>query len=196
MAAIDFFEKMAPYAQQAGAALSMFPSTILSQWALETGYGSSNLAQNANNYGGIKYISGKSIASGSQGAFAAYNSVSQFVQDYIRVMKLSYYDAVRAGTSPQDEIKALSASPYDEGRYSGGSGLLNILTQYNLVQYDAPGSAAGPGQGNTLTLPAGNINYIAWFLIGVGVLVMIKTLGGDVAQVRQTALEVVDNAKV
>lgn len=194
MSASEFFEKMAPYAQKAGTSLDIFPSTILAQWAIESGYGSSNLAQNANNYGGIKYVAGKSIASGQEGDFASYSSITQFINDYVRVMKLSYYDAVRAGQTPQEEIQALVGSKYDEGKYSGGKTLLDILTKNNLSQYDAGAVVASPG--NALGLPSGNVNYLAWFLIGVGVLVMIKSLGGDAAQVRESALEVVSRAEM
>lgn len=104
-----FFQKMSPYAIKAGAALGMPPKVILAQWALESAYGQSRLAQASNNFGGIKYTS---HADGRDGSYSAYDSVSSFTNDYIRVMGSSYYYEVRQASGIHDTVVALGKSPY------------------------------------------------------------------------------------
>lgn len=124
--------QMQSYANRAAAALNMPADVILAQWALESGNGSSSLAKQHNNHGGIKYTSNSKTARKISGSpFADYASVNDFVTDYIRVLSLSYYKDVRAAGSVEDTIKALGASPYDAGHYtlSGvqGGAVANIL---------------------------------------------------------------------
>jgi flagellum-specific peptidoglycan hydrolase FlgJ len=134
----DFFSTYAKYAQQAGKALDIPASVILGQWALESDYGQSSLAKRSGNLAGIKFVAGKSIASGATGAYADYNNDSaKFAQDYSRVMKLSYYNAVRDAVSVEDTVKALAASPYAESHYGGsGASIMSIIKQYGLTKYD------------------------------------------------------------
>lgn len=85
---------------------------ILAQWALESAWGTSDLAKRANNFSGIKSSSkGKDFVSG---AYAGYNTKESFARDYARVMKLSYYDKVREAESVEDTINEFGKSPYAE----------------------------------------------------------------------------------
>lgn len=108
----SYFEKMMPYAVKAEKETGIPAKVILAQWAHETAYGTSSLAQRANNHGGIKSNSrGRDYVSG---IYAGYNSLDSFTRDYIRVMNLSYYDEVRGASTPNKTIVALGNSPYAE----------------------------------------------------------------------------------
>ncbi len=188
----DFFDMALPYASQASEALKIPTSVILSQWALESAYGTSGLA-GVYNLGGIKYSTkgyGQKLPSG----FASYASFADFTRDYIRVLKLPYYDDVRGKTDVVEAVRALAASPYDAGHYHGtGDSLLKIIKQYNLTKYDDlsvafpddVGALPDPGGWN-ITLPKGIDSKIAaWGLIAAGVILMIGVLGGSVPEVKR-----------
>lgn len=142
----DFFSRMAPYARQASLVLGIPSSVILAQWANESAYGTSSKAKNANNYGGIKKGRGAAANVGEYEGHAKYPSISSFVDDYIRVMKLNYYNQVRAAGSPKETFIALGNSPYAEtgyGRIQGqpGGWLEKLWEQWKLWTYDVGSNA-------------------------------------------------------
>jgi flagellum-specific peptidoglycan hydrolase FlgJ len=139
-----YFERMFPYAKTASAATNLPTSTILAQWGHETGFGTSDVSKNANNHGGIKFVEGISISSGNYGAYAKYSSLDQFVQDYIRVMNLSYYTKIRNAVSPEDTISAFAGSPYAEDQ-SYSTKVAGIFNTYGLRGYDTYQGGSGTG---------------------------------------------------
>lgn len=143
-----YFERMFPYAQKASANTNLPTSVILTQWGHETGFGTSEVSKNAKNHGGIKKVA-SSIASGSYGVYASYSSLDQFVEDYSRVMNLSYYTKIRDAGSPDETIAAFAGSPYAEDQ-SYAEKLRGIFTTYGVRGYDtykggggAPASSSG-----------------------------------------------------
>ena len=106
-----FMSSMQGYAMTAGAALGMPYQVILAQWALESNYGTSDLSARAKNFAGIKYNDNADFKSGS---YAGYNSIAGFVQDYIRVMRLPYYNGVRNAGGIKETIHELHKSPWAE----------------------------------------------------------------------------------
>lgn len=131
-----FFEKMLPAAQTASKDLNIPVSVILAQWAIESAYGTSDLAQRSGNYAGITHVT-SSIDYGATGRYADYKgNIDMFVQDYTRVLNLSRYKAVRDAVSVEDTIKALSNSSYAASGYNGGKSLLDVIKQYDLQKYD------------------------------------------------------------
>lgn len=135
MATTAYMAKMMPYAQKAESGTGIPAAVIVEQWALESGNGTSQKARVNSNHGGIKRSKYSPSAVGQDsGGFAIYSSIDGFVQDYVRVMNLSYYTKVRAAGRTGDivaTIKALGASPYDAGHYllngvQGGK-LLNMI---------------------------------------------------------------------
>jgi len=130
----NYRAKMDGYAARASQATGIPKEVILAQWALESGNGTSAKAVKNNNHAGIK-LGQKAVAAGKDsGGFAIYANLDQFVQDYIRVMNLSYYSGVRAAGKTGDikqTIIELGKSPYDAGHYQlgnvQGGKLLNML---------------------------------------------------------------------
>lgn len=158
----DFFAKMLPYAQEASGKTGLFVSVILAQWANESNYGTSRLALEDNNYGGINFVQGASIAAGADGGFAKYESIDQFVQDYARVMNLSFYSKVRADKTEETEVQDLGASPYAESHYGGhGEWLQNIVNQFSLKSYDNQGSGAAAITAKNAAIGAAFLAFLA-----------------------------------
>lgn len=150
-----YARRMFPYAKRASLGTGLLISVILAQWAHETGFGTSAVALNANNHGGIKYSEGNSIADGKYGAYASYGSLDQFVQDYIRVINLSYYKSVRAAKTPESQIAEFGKSPYAEDT-AYASLVLGIFSAYGLRGYDTwagegGNGSSGSGAGNTMS---------------------------------------------
>jgi hypothetical protein len=139
--------KMLPVAQRAAANLSAALSVkygqpidypvelVIAQWGWETGWGTSQLANNgSNNNGGIKFV-GQAEATGASGGYAKYADLNRFADDWVRVLSLSRYKVVADAAAKSyptqfartDAIaRALGSSDYAgshyaEGGYPGGS---------------------------------------------------------------------------
>ena len=153
----QFYSDMLPYAKLSASLTGMSVEVILSQWALESNYGQSDLARRGKNLAGIKSSSlGKDFTTGM---YAGYHSFDSFARDYARVMKLSFYDKVREATNVKDEITELDKSPWAEDTdYANKlAGKLKELTGLNL---DFSG---------IVTNEDGKINFVGWALGCFGV---------------------------
>ncbi|MBE3590934.1 MAG: glucosaminidase domain-containing protein [Firmicutes bacterium] len=129
-----FIDRVMPYARRAAAATGLPVSVILAQWGAESGWGRNDVARQ-NNLGAIYGSSG----------FRSYASLDEFTDDWIRVLHLPYYDAVRAAAATGDAdavARALGESPYDNGHYCQGDGtpgsfLIQIMDDFDLRDFDA-----------------------------------------------------------
>lgn len=110
----NFIAKMTPYANRAAQATGIPVEVILTQWGHESGWGTSRISQpGINNFGGIKWVAAATQLK-KDGMYAAYKSIGQFVDDYIRVMSSDRYSKIRNAVSVEDTIKAYTGSPYAE----------------------------------------------------------------------------------
>lgn len=170
----QFKTKMRPYAEQVASALGVdksFAETVLNQWGLESGWGTSAHASR-NNYGGIKYSKYSKTAVAHSSGFAQYKSLQDFATDYVRVLKLDYYKGVLvAAKTPSlvDDAQALGQSPYDAGHYilngvQGGK-LLNMLG----MTAGGGGSAVVPK--STAGMSADQVQ--SWATVGLAVVAAI-----------------------
>ena len=108
----EFIKKMYPYAEYASKQTDIPIEVILSQWALETGWGRENEFINGLNLAGIKKNStGSEFAYGD---YAGYSTLENSVNDWIRVMNKDYYNGVREASSVPETIQALHSSPWAE----------------------------------------------------------------------------------
>lgn len=110
----NYFDKMKASAHKASSKTKIEPAVILAQWYLETGGGTSDVSRSANNHAGIK--SSSKGRDGIYKGYAKYNSLDNFVNDYSRVMNLSYYTAVREAKGIEAQVKALHESPWAEDK--------------------------------------------------------------------------------
>lgn len=143
----EFLDSTLPYALRASEATALPVSLVLALWATESGWGRSQPAR-VNNLGSIRQGDG----------FAAYPTLDDFVEDFIRVMRLRFYDAVLAAARsrhPVEEIAyQLGQSPYAESHFRGGNHppgwlLVQVIRDSHLADYDRPPSPAGPDVGGT-----------------------------------------------
>lgn len=116
---VSYYKMMYPYAKKAESATSVPYYFILAQWAYETGNGENRGAKELNNHAGLKYVS-SSIALRKNGMYAEYTDLNQFVQDYSRVLNLSYYKKLKTANTLEELYQAITTSPYAETPYSRG----------------------------------------------------------------------------
>lgn len=125
---------------------------FLAQFTLETGWGNSQLAHH-NNLAGIKYTG---YHSSNFGGFAAYDSLSWFEADYLRVISLPYYEHVlaSAGQPIAEQVRQLGLSPWDAGHYKvqGGQPGSSLIAFVNVYAGDHPVPAPTP-------VPEGNFHW-------------------------------------
>lgn len=109
-----YLRSMSPYAAKASKQLGVTKEFILAQWAHESGWGGSQLSSQGYNHAGLKKSSYSKTAAGTLLGHARYNSLNDFVSDYVRVMQLPYYKNVLAADTLEGEINAIGNSPYAE----------------------------------------------------------------------------------
>ncbi len=110
-----FIRQMQPYAKQVAASTGLSPAVLLSQWALESNWGTSQAARQNANLGGIKPWG--SYGPGQDSAYAGYSSLSAFARgDAAFYNQNSNYAALeraaRNGASPSQQIAMLGQSGY------------------------------------------------------------------------------------
>ncbi len=143
-----YFEQMAPLAQKYGRKQGIYPSLILAQSALESGFGQSDLAKVHHNFFGIKRTGQESSAAyqteevlGGESVtvtanFRAYDSVEDSVKDYaVLVGTLPRYRGVVEADSPEEAARALVQGGYaTDPAYA--EKLIHMIQTYDLKQYD------------------------------------------------------------
>jgi len=161
----DFVEKLWPYAQQAAEKIGLSPEVILSQAALETGWGK-HVLSNAkgessfnlfnikadNSWSGdyttknaLEYREGKALHESSR--FRAYESYQQSFDDYVQFLQTQprYREALRHVNDPEAFVEHLHKAGYaTDPQYSdkikrimNGDTLADASQQLdNLMRYD------------------------------------------------------------
>jgi flagellum-specific peptidoglycan hydrolase FlgJ len=183
---LQWFYDMSPLAIKASAATGVFPSVILAQWALETGYGASELAKQGNNYGGIKYVKQSQANGAYDGQHAGYDSVDRFVEDYTRVLNLNYLAHVRAAGSPERAIQAFTESNNglkyaEDPNYS--TKLQSIYTSYGLAGFDTyTPPASGPNPVGVISEKVNNMgqsDLVKYATIGLAAVLLMGLAKGN-----------------
>ena len=148
----QFLEIIIPIAQQAQADYGVRPSVLVAQAALESNWGKSELSQQSNNYFGIKgKSSGEQYAKKEftqekwqnvQASFRTYDSVSDSVNDYARLIKngtswnTDLYSNVINAEHYKDAAFALQEAGYaTDPKYA--EKLIRIIEQYALYELDS-----------------------------------------------------------
>ncbi|KRL61781.1 muramidase family protein [Latilactobacillus fuchuensis] len=177
-----FINSVASSARQLASDNNLYASVMIAQASLESGFGSSSLgkAPNYNLFGVKGSYNGSSVYMWTneddghgnlyqiQAAFRKYPSYYQSLQDYVHVLKNTsfgatpyYQGAFKSYTSNYQQ-----ATQYLQGRYATAtnyaSSLNRLIQQYNLTQYDTPGSSTGnnnTGSTTTPTTPATGTKY-------------------------------------
>ncbi|EFK31220.1 glucosaminidase domain-containing protein [Lactobacillus delbrueckii] len=154
-----FLSKVSPQAQKTSKKYGVYASLILAQSALESGWGTSTLSTQANNFFGMKAANTwtgatynvKTAEQDSKGktyyitaAFRKYSSYQASFDDYGLKMRttLGNYGSLRYSktwlenaSSASAAAKAIKAAGYATDK-NYASKLINHITSYNLTKYD------------------------------------------------------------
>ena len=125
-------------------------SPIIAQAILESGWGKSGLAKNANNYFGIKagsswkgptitletqeeYTKGK--YTNIKAKFRKYKNMEEGIRGYFEFISNSRYSNLKGVTEPQTYLKNIKKDGYaTSSKYV--TNLMNVITKNNLTKYD------------------------------------------------------------
>jgi flagellar protein FlgJ len=150
----DFLDAAAQAARQARAATGVPASVTVAQAILESDWGRSALARNANNYFGIKAIgtlgddgvvwmptsefddSGQLYQTMS--AFRAYKSLADSIADYDRLLGSSsrYASAMQVANDPKQFARQIALDGYSTDPAYADK-VIALMDRYNLYQLDA-----------------------------------------------------------
>lgn len=169
-----FTEEEIRLAQETQARYGVPASVTLAQYALESGWGSSNLAQKAQNYFGI---TGKNQSTGqyvtmSGRTWAKYGSKAESFYDHGRLLSTDLYASKTAGAqnvSQYIDAIAETYAPSSDGNNDYAAKLKQIINENNLTQYDTEMFAGGTvpvnsSGGGTL---AKIVKFIVLLLVGI-----------------------------
>lgn len=141
----SYVEKYLPSAKKAGQLFKIDPLIILAQGALESGWGTSNLALNHNNFFGITTGGAKSNAfwegkvyvgqNKYKLKFRSYSSVENGFKDFARLISSKYKTAYSNAKDYRSYADSISKSPYiSENNGDNRSAYKNgIIKNYDTI---------------------------------------------------------------
>jgi len=131
-----FAQQYLPMAQAQAARMGTTPENVLSQWALETGYGKS-MIPGTNNLGNIKQVGPGGVAArdnmlGTTDRYAAYDSPQSGAQAFGNLVTGDRYASARGVTDPVAYGNTLQRSGYAQDPNYGQKigGVANTLKKY------------------------------------------------------------------
>ncbi len=177
MFSIGFIEQIAPYIQKYAAPYGIkVCSPIIAQAVLESASGTSELAQNAHNYFGLKYRSGRCPTAcgiynkigSEQNPDGSYTSAAMQwmkfpdmesgVQGYFDFINIPNYANLKGVTDPKTYLENIKKDGYATSlKYV--ENLINVIHKYNLTKYDTQAETTIPASLSVKTLLANPANY-------------------------------------
>ena len=147
----NFFNSIATAAQQASRRYNLYPSLMMAQAALESGYGDSTLTKNAHNLFGVKYSGQGSYVTmptieyynghkySVAAKFQAYSSYYDSLERYAQLIANSFYNSNRTHSANV----ATAAKNLYHGKYGSyatdpqyADKIINMINLYGLLAYD------------------------------------------------------------
>lgn len=116
----DYVKKYYGIAELVGKEFGINPVVILAQAAIESGWGTSTLAHQYNNFFGMTaygavnnyWKGGKYVSKSSGLPFRTYATAADGFRDFARVITTKYSAAAKASPSVTEYARIISASPY------------------------------------------------------------------------------------
>lgn len=163
-----FISQICGYATEVAAANDLYASVMMAQAILESGWGASTLTTTANNMFGIKgsyngqYVTMDTYEDDGSGnyylisaKFRKYPSLKESFEDSAYVLRNTSFSSGNyyySGAWKSNTTSYTQATAWLQGRYatdtSYASKLNNLISTYNLTQYDTGSSNAGGGNSN------------------------------------------------
>ena len=121
MSVASFLALMAPYAGTAAKDTGLDCRLMLTQWALESGWGTSALAINDHNYAGLRRSAGSGCTCcAGDGISTVCPSIADFTALYVAILHQHYAALLASAGHPLSaQFVALGQSPWDAGHYRG-----------------------------------------------------------------------------
>lgn len=157
----NFIQQIVPFAKQYANYYGLYPSVMMAQSILESDWGRSTLAQSPNNnYFGIKgdYNGNKVNMPTKEWDGSKYITIDSYFRVYPNIAAsfadngnklrngLSWSSSYYSGTWRENTNSYRDATAYLQGRYATdkdyANKLNNLITNYNLDQYDTNNSVA------------------------------------------------------
>lgn len=147
---VAWLKQVAPSAEYASEKTGISAGVILTQWSNESAFGTSAVAVNNNNYGGIEPGFGN-LQTGSSGGYDTFSSFQNFVNDYIQGLNnnsryQSVENAGKSGASFAKQAQLLGSSGYASGQYNAGSGPGSSLDNLYSLILGTPGLVSSLNQ--------------------------------------------------
>lgn len=146
----EFIRRVEPTAKEVEKTHNVRPSLLIAQAALESDWGNSGLSKEANNYFGIKGLSGREYATKEyyddeweniQTSFKHYNSMEDSIIDYANLIKngtswdADFYKEVKEASDYKEAAYAMQKAGYaTDPDYA--SKLIHIIEKYHLYEMD------------------------------------------------------------
>lgn len=163
-----FITQICGYATEVAAANDLYASVMMAQAILESGWGASTLTTTANNMFGIKgsyngqYVTMDTYEDDGSGnyylisaKFRKYPSLKESFEDNAYVLRNTSFSSGNyyySGAWKSNTTSYTQATAWLQGRYatdtSYASKLNNLISTYNLTQYDTGSSNTGGGNSN------------------------------------------------
>lgn len=147
-------------------------SVTLAQYALESGYGTSNLAKNNKNYFGMR--------AGSNG-WQKFNSKEESFMAYGKLMSSDLYTSKTNGSKTINEyVESFSETyaPSSDGNTNYSGKVLKIISQNNLTQYDTGDYGSVTGVSSSTSSGSSSNGLTWWGDIVKVVFILLLVLGG------------------
>ena len=169
----NFSSEVVRLAQQTEEKYGVPASVTLAQYALESGYGKSQLAKTKNNYFGMR--------NGSKG-WQSFGSMEESFEAHGQLLsKPLYADKVKNAGSVEEYVNGIAETyaPSSDGNNDYAGKLLQIIRDNNLTQYDSGtyssgvSSSASSGSSGGLFDSALSIGVKVIAVIAVAVLAFI-----------------------
>jgi flagellum-specific peptidoglycan hydrolase FlgJ len=145
----EFIDRMGPLAQEIAPQYSIPPSAFLGQAAVESGWGTSWLAQNAKNYFGRKCLADPCVVVETpeyrdgvrvieSHSFQVYESLEAAVHGYCKQFYRTWASGARIyefdGSSPEAFIRSIAPRYATDPRYA--EKVLSVIREYDLEEWD------------------------------------------------------------
>ena len=136
-----FSKEAIQYAIETQSKYGVPASVTLAQYALESGYGTSSLAVNHNNYFGITgSFNGNSYRDVNGRNWRVYSSMRESFDDHGNLLANSgLYDSAKYASNVTEYVNAIAETyaPSSDGNNNYAGNILQIISDNNLTKYDS-----------------------------------------------------------
>lgn len=147
----NFSNEVIKLAQESEEKYGVPASVTLAQYALESGYGKSQLAKNKNNYFGMR--------NGSSG-WQSFDSMAESFDAHGKLLSGSLYASkVTNAETVEDYVYGIAETyaPSSDGNNDYAGKLLSIIRENNLTQYDSGNYSSGYSVSETTKSNSGGL---------------------------------------